>query len=436
MNAAAERAVGASPDAPRYFAPARPGVSPTILKFFLGLAFFMGVLNHVTVRLVGLMPVNEILLGSLVVMGFLWIVLYQRLPAPLTAPRVLTIFLAAQLIGLISYIIADLYRESYTGDMIRGWSRMVFLVINIVGFSLLFGASNRCFVFLQIGMIFSFVDILVSGPLFGDYWKFGFAYPVTIAVLMSTPRLLPRSIGLHASVGACFFLAGLQSVMDFRSLGGVCFCVGALLCLRYFPTSWRKTICIGGAIILLAAFPFLAKHALGDTGERGTRSNVERSAMLQAAWEGFYRSPLIGQGSWFSRSNVMDEFLLIRASNARLAGVGGFDDTDAGDMAIHSQILVALAEGGFFGATFFFVYGCFLLWGFWYCVVRAPWDWILPTRFFVLLVAFWNLLMSPFSGPHRVEIALAVGLVLILWRESTQLKAGPPAAFAGTLSKT
>jgi hypothetical protein len=118
----------------------------------------------------------------------------------------------------------------------------------------------------------------------------------------------------------------------------------------------------------------------------------------------------------------MDEFLIIRTQNARLAGVGGFAEDDANDMAIHSQILVALAEGGIFGATFFFVYGALLLWGMWFCLTAAPWEWTIPVRLFVLLIAFWNLLMSPFSGTHRVEISMAVGLVLILWRQRTQLQ--------------
>ena len=48
--------------------------------------------------------------------------------------------------------------------MIRGWSRMVFLAIDIGALSLLFGASSRAFTALQIGMVFSFVEALVHGP--------------------------------------------------------------------------------------------------------------------------------------------------------------------------------------------------------------------------------------------------------------------------------
>jgi hypothetical protein len=412
MNATADRTFE------RLWAPASAGVTAWLPAIYVALSFVLGVLDHVTIRLVGLMPVDELLLGAVLVQMVVWIAFQQRLPGPLASPRLLGLLLAAQLIALASYVLSDLYRESATGDMVRGWSRMLFLGINILAFAQLFGVSSRAFVALQIGLVFSFVGSLMSGPLFGDYWKFAFAYPVTTAVLLIAPRWL----GFLGSIVACFALAGLQAVMDFRSLGGICAAVGVLLMLRYFPAPWRRLILLTGAVAGLILSPFAAQHTLNSSGERGTRSNVERSAMLQAAGEAFISSPLIGQGSWFSRSKVMDDFLLIRMTNAQEAGVSGFDDTDFEGVAIHSQILVALAEGGLFGATFFIVYGALVLWGLWFCLVEARWSWLMPIRVFLLLVAFWNLLMSPFSGPHRVEIALAVGLILLLWRERRDLR--------------
>ena len=386
---------------------------------YVALAFALGLLDHVTLRLVGLMPVDELLLGAVLVQMVVWIAFLRRLPGPLVSPRLLGFFLAAQVIALASYVVADLYRESWTGDMVRGWSRMLFLGINILGFAQLFGVSSRAFVALQIGLIFSFVGSLMAGPLFGDYWKFAFAYPVTTAVLLAAPRWL----GFHASVARVLCAGGAAIRHGFpqsrRHLRGHRRAAAAplfsgVVAPRHSPAParWSSWSCR----------PCSRSKALSSSGERGTRSNVERSAMLQAAWEGFCRSPIIGQGSWFSRSTVMDDFLLIRMENAQQAGVGGFDDTDFEGVAIHSQILVALAEGGLFGATFFIVYGAFILWGLWFCLVDAPWHWVIPVRLFILLVAFWNLLMSPFSGPHRVEIALAVGLILLLWRERDQLR--------------
>lgn len=393
-------------------------VRRSVLQMYLATAFAMGVLNQFSIRMVGLMPVNELLLCAVLAHAALWLIMVHRSPAPLPAPGMLMVLLICQVVAFVAYIVSDLWRESYPGDMVRGWSRMLFLAIDIGAFSLLFGASNRAFAAMQIGMVFSFSDALVHGPLFGDYWKFGFAFPVTVFVLLAAPRWL----GYWGALGGCIALAVVHIVMDFRSLAGICLCLCAMLSLRLLSPVARKWTVIVGAGFILCGLPWGVHRAFNDSGERATRSNVERSAMLQAAWEGFAKSPLIGNGSWFSNSDVMDQFLVIRTQNARVAGVGGFAEDEAGDMAIHSQILVALAEGGLFGASFFFAYGAFLLWGIWFCLTDIPWDWVLPVRIFVLLTAFWNLLMSPFSGTHRVEIAMAVGLLLILWRQRTQLQ--------------
>lgn len=413
-----------APTDPREWAGEDRSASRSVMQFYLAVGFLLGVLNQFSIRMVGLMPVNELLLSAVVGHAVLWLVMVRRLPAELPAPWLLGMLLVCQVVGFAGYVLSDLWRESQTGDMIRGWSRMVFLAIDIGAFSLLFGATRHAFTAMQVGLVFSFVECLVHGPLFGDYWKFGFALPVTLGVLLAAPRWL----GWRGAIAACGLLGGLHSVLDFRSLGGICVSLGGMLLLRVIDTRARKFVIVAGALLILCALPWGVRRAFSDSGSRATRSNVERSAMLQAAWEGFGRSPLVGQGSWFSNSNVMDEFLAIRTQNARLAGVGGFAEDDAEGMAIHSQILVALAEGGVFGAIFFFAYGALLLWGLWFCLTDAPWHWELPVRLFVLLIAFWNLLMSPFSGTHRVEIAMAVGLLLLLWKQRTELHSSSPSS--------
>ena len=139
--------------------------------------------------------------------------------------------------------------------------------------------------------------------------------------------------------------------------------------------------------------------------------------MLSAASEAFLASPLIGQGSWFSNSKVMDRFVEIRAENAREAGVGGFADDDGETMAIHSQMLVGLAEGGLAGGCFFAAYGGFLLWGLWWVAATRRWNRLTGVYLFLLLSGLLNLCFTPFSGVARVDIAATVGALLMLWRE-------------------
>ena len=81
-----------------------------------------------------------------------------------------------------------------------------------------------------------------------------------------------------------------------------------------------------------------------------------------------------------------------------------------------------MAEGGIFGATFFIFYGLALLWGIWHSLVVAPWSWLVPTRLFLFVMYFWDLLMSPFSGPVRLNIGLATVLVAVCVRETRQAR--------------
>ncbi|HEY5812124.1 MAG TPA: hypothetical protein VIT23_05685, partial [Terrimicrobiaceae bacterium] len=156
------------------------------------------------------------------------------------------------------------------------------------------------------------------------------------------------------------------------------------------------------------------------------------SAMIQAAWEGFLTSPLIGNGSWFSKSDVWDNFLMIRSEKEAAAGRGlGFDIRDLEGAAIHSQILTALAEGGILGGTFFFLYTILILCAFWYLLTDATWHWLMPIRLSILISSLCGIFMNPFSGTARLDISVAVALSLVLLAErkfyfGRTLPAAPP----------
>ena len=360
------------------------------------------------------MPVSELLLALVVAHALVWLALARRMPAPIASPGLLGFVLACQFVALGSYIVSDLWWQSTPFDMIRGWLRMIFLLLDMAAFALLFGGDSRSFVLFQVGTCFAVFPTLLAGPQFGDYWKFGFAYPVTILVLIAVPRFF----GFWASVVGCLGLGFLHSLLGFRSLGAGCTLLGLTLAARTIPLRLRKLLFIYCLLVVLVTLPWAAGKILTDTSGRATRSNVERSAMLEAAWEGFLNSPLIGNGSWFSRSSVWDIFLLIRSTKEHEAGGGlQFDSRNFQGAAIHSQILTALAEGGAFGATFFLIYGALMLWGIWFLLTDAPWNWLIPIRLFILFLSLWAFFMSPFSGIARVSISLTLVLTLILVKE-------------------
>jgi hypothetical protein len=401
--------IGGAPRATKH------GSFPAIERPYCLAAFLIGLFSTATVNLVGAMPLGELVLMVVCLHAMIVVALTKRLPSPIPAYRLLYVFIGFQAVALFSYVISDLWRESSNVDMIRGWLRMIFVIIDMATLGLVLGVSGRAFVWLQVGTALSFMQMICVPPLFNDYWKFGFGFPVTSLVVL----LAPRIAGLWGASLGLVALGVLNFFMDYRSLGAECIAIAAVLLLRLLPKTARKTILIITAIVCLGVLPLVVSKVFGMSGSgRANRSNVERSAMIQAAWEGFTNSPVIGQGSWFSKSDVMSNFLRIRAEKEEAAGGGmGFAEDDETPMAIHSQILVSVAEGGVFGGIFFFMFGAYILWAMWFAITEAPWHWTLPSRFFILVSGFVNLWMSPFSGPARIGIATTVLIIALFWRE-------------------
>ncbi|MGH7943757.1 MAG: O-antigen ligase family protein [Opitutaceae bacterium] len=373
-------------------------------------SFLAAATTAFTVSLVGEMPIGEFILIGAAGWALLCLVFNHAPPGRLFRSRYFWALMIAQLIALVAYVASDLYRHSSMRDMARGWGRMVFLAIDVLALTYLFSCSRKNFLWFLIGQAAgALAYTAIHGPMFGDMWKFGVGAPITYAVFL----LAPWGGALIAALAAGGMgYAHLQ--LDYRSMGGICLVAAVLVFVSRMPVRfrwWIAPLALAGAVAVVLHLYDEAKR-----GSRATRSDIERAAMLTAAKEAFEASPLIGHGSWFSNSDVYDNFMLIRHEAAKQARVGGFAGANRapGDEALHSQILVALAEGGLFGGAFFIVFGAGLLWALAHTVLFARWQRCAPITILILLLAVWNLLFSPFSGAHRVYIAMACGLILRL----------------------
>ncbi len=377
------------------------------------LALWAGVAAPFTVNLVGQMPLGEIVLLGAGALAVCSLALTHRWPSPLLASRPLFWMFGALVVSFAGYVVADLWRGSAGNDLVRGWARLAFLAGDLWAMAFLFGVTPRAFLALQLGLAEgAALEVKLHGALFDDYWKFGYAMPVTVFLLLVSPRLGRWAAALAAAGIGCVHLA-----LSFRSLGAECLLVASLLVLVNLPRRTRGVLLPVFVAAGVAAFGLVHLRNQGEeNADRATRSNVERGAMMAAAWEGFTGSPVIGQGSWFSRSEVMNRFVDLRTARAEDAGIGGFatDEADEG-ITLHSQILVSLAEGGILGGTFFFAYAGTVLWALWHVAVRRRADGFSPLYLLILAGALSNLLFTPFSGVHRVHIACAAAVALLCW---------------------
>ena len=369
-----------------------------------------GFFTPFTVKAAGNLPVAEWFLfcavGAALVVRFS----RQRWPDGVANSRIFFGFIVLQAIALMSYIVSDLYRESAAHDFLRGWARMVFVAIDLLGIATLIGTSWRRLVLLKVGFLFGLaVEASLFGPLYGAWWKFGYAVPVTLLGMILVGN---RGRWLASIVAAG--LGFLNFSLDYRSLGAECWIVAVAVHLPRLNRGGRLAALV--AIVTCAVYAMIGVfHEKSDTSFAARHeSDSERRAMVEAAANAFADSPLIGHGSWFSNTRVVKKIEDRRAELKE--GFRGYTEEQESVLTVHSQMLTALAEGGLFGASFFFAYALMLVWALAYALRTERPQQLLVV--FLLVEALWNLAMTPFSGPKRIEIATAAVLTLMLWQES------------------
>ena len=364
-----------------------------------------GLLSGFTISFVGQIPVGELVLAAV----FPWVLIRSVVNKgwPTRMQQLKWYKILVVLVGMmaIGYVVSDLYRGTSSQNLARGWARVGFLAIDLVSLAYLIDGSWRR---LQATILALFVgntlNAILTGPLYGLWWEFGFGYTLTVSVLFFCAG---RST-LVQTVTA-IVLAGVSFVLGGRSLGGICLLVAVLYGLRYASGIYRPMaifVALGALAILLFEANNVVLQNLGKEG-----SSLERQSMIETAGEAFISSPFIGQGSWFTSSGSM---LALLEENRRSLDprFHHYSEDDGRQVSIHSQLLVALAEGGILGGTFFIFYGLLLLKTL-HSLTRIP----VPHRAFVLYIVIaglWNLCMSPFSGVARSEICLAVMACLLV----------------------
>ena len=148
------------------------------------LCVLTGFLSAFTISLGGLMPVGELILLAV----FPWVLIraYFRRSWPSRIQQLGWFRLLLLLAGFtaLGYVASDLYRSTAFDNLVRGWARVGFLVIDLVAIAYLIDSSwQRLQLFVFALYVGGTVNALISGPLHGEWWKFGIGYVTTTFVL-------------------------------------------------------------------------------------------------------------------------------------------------------------------------------------------------------------------------------------------------------------
>ena len=143
------------------------------------------------------------------------------------------------------------------------------------------------------------------------------------------------------------------------------------------------------------------------------------------------QSPLVGYGSWTVNKELANELCEeITERGAKTKGDIGFSRLGSGSgFQSHSQIIQSRVEGGLLGAVFFLLYGYRLLQSMIWCTLKRPLDVFSPIFVYTVVMGIWDYFMSPFLGFGRMQIALTVGVLVILMVEKQgKVIPAPPTA--------
>lgn len=368
-----------------------------------------GFLSGFTLSFGGQMPIGELVLFAVFPWALTRACFLRAWPSRLQQLGWFKLLLLLSAITATGYVVSDLYRSTEFENLSRGWARVAFLIIDLIAIAYLIDRYwQRLQAFVLALYIGATVNAVINGPLYGEWWQFGVGYTTTIVLLFA---LAGRNAVLQIVVAAA--LGTVSIFLGARSLGGICLVTAGLFALPHARGIWRP-IALLGSVALVTVLLFVA-NALVIAKQDHAGSNVERQSMIATAVDLFIESPLIGQGSWFTAAHGLEYLEQKRAELDE--SFRGYRDEEARKLSIHSQLLVALAEGGLLGGAFFFGLTALTL-----KTLRNLTRSSVPHRAFTILFVLngaWNLFMSPFSGVARVEIALLVAacLLVILQRQ-------------------
>jgi hypothetical protein len=317
-------------------------------------------------------------------------------------------------LSLLGYMISDYFAGTDTHNVLRGWARVFFTAVNILGLYMVVRASSARLIWVTLGFATSGMAVGVielRRIAFLDVWKLQLGYTLTLSVVCVL--ILGKYSARYLAPIALVALGTLDIILDSRSMGAVCIVCGCLQLSRLANMRrWRLISHVGTIFILTAGISLIAYSYFAGSAEfskRRAESNSGRYKGLEIALGEIAKSPFLGHGSWSSFDGAAVEVL---EGSLRQAGVKHALNVD--NVGAHSQILQVWFEGGLLALPFPVCIGILLIKGMQAFRTGAVAD--LQSALLLRLFLFgssWNLLFSPLQGIHRIYLAFGIVAVAV-----------------------
>jgi len=377
-------------------------------------------------QFVQIQTVGTLLATDLALLAALPIALLRH-PERLRQKPVPTI-LALGIFWLFSQVATDLYRVSAPEDYLRGWIRIVLILVSFLVVWTVACTSLRRFVLFNVGIAVGGILTLSLHPsedMIFSPWKFGLAGPITMLVVTSVACWAGRS--RLALLVPLVLLTVVHSYANTRSMALICL-LTAIFSLFHLSVGGTRRRVGGGRLALLAgvgavciygfmalyshyaeqgAFGLYAQQKLEAQSGEGGMLLGGRSEIL-ASGQAILDSPLLGHGSW-----ARDPAYAAILENSRAAlGYKVFQYSKPDDLIpTHSHVFGSWVEAGLAGGVFWI----FIL----YYVISSlikirGGEPLLPLFAFMGFMLVWDILFSPISPERRFVTPYFLAAMILL----------------------
>lgn len=397
------------------------------MKYRILLLFFIGILTIVRVELIGQLMASEILILMYFAVKFRSIVVY------LTSSKMMRLVVKYAILYLISQIITDLYMNTSTNDLTRGWSKIIMLGINLVTLFYLTSGNIKYLIYFGLGVGLGKVISISLG--IGEYvflWKFGWG--PTLSLLFVLVLSLTNRIGYKHKALLIIGLSLVHFFMNARSLGGITLFSGILMLVpdivrKQIDTrnllGWKQLLLGSGLLYLfITSYSLVAGSGfLGQEAKEKYEMQTRNGENILSGGRGEYLasipaimdSPILGHGSWAKNPKYIKGLLVKKGED--FTNPKFYEMIERGLIPTHSHLLGGWVEAGFMGFIFWVIV-------FRVCLKSV----LLNTKFgmikiypfiaYCLLTFLWDLPFSPFGlerrlmNPYFIIIAIiTIGIV-------------------------
>ncbi|HEY0796072.1 MAG TPA: hypothetical protein VGD64_09850 [Acidisarcina sp.] len=354
---------------------------------------------------------------------------------------------------LFSQMVTDLIRHTDAKDCARGWLMIIFTMAQFCVIWILVHNSQRRAVLYVSGLALAtvFRSVTFKSAFFLlDPWKFGYAFPAAIGVLLLVSFLMRKRYSVYFLIPIAL-LAMLNVYEGFRSHAFILMITAVVthgfksLRQNGHTLSKRRLFTLGFAVLLAGVavnwvYGYAASHLwLGETSYQKYEAEVNgaggvllggRSEIL-ASSAAVADSPIIGHGSWSKDPKYL--WIMIQRQSALGYRSRGYNaerqaESENAGIPTHSHIMSAWVDAGILGAVFW-AYILYLMVRF--LVTLTGDEPFLPLVMFQVSLLIWDILFSPYGAERRFSVTFFVALALAInyQREQQELRSKGSARF-------